>query len=77
MVVKFSADVTIFQRSSIYVMSSQAKSAMSAVFSEDGPPTNVADCLNASFPTSFMAGGLSQLMTASYAEMDKCDWLSP
>jgi hypothetical protein len=71
---KFRVDVTIFQRSPIHVMSPDAKTAMSAgIYCEDGPPTDVADCLNASFPTAFMVGGLSQRMTASLAEMDKFD----
>ncbi|KZP29876.1 FAD/NAD(P)-binding domain-containing protein [Athelia psychrophila] len=65
-------DVTIFQRSPTYVMSGRAKTAMSeGIYCENGPPLEVADCLNASFPTAFMIRGLAQRMTASLAEMDK------
>lgn len=73
----FRVDVTIFQRSPTYVMSGRAKTAMSeGIYCENGPPLEVADCLNASFPTAFMIRGLAQRMTASLAEMDKCGYLS-
>jgi len=65
-------DVTIFQRSPIYVMTSAAKNAMtSGVYCENGPPLEVADCLNASFPNLFMAGEFGQRMTATLAKMDQ------
>ena len=64
----------MFQRSPIYVMSGDAKTAMSSgIYSENGPPIDVADCLNASFPTALMVRGLAQRMTASFAQMDKFD----
>ena len=66
------SDVTIFQRSPIYVMTSAAKNAMtSGVYCENGPPLGVADCLNASFPNLLMAGEFGQRMTTTLAQMDK------
>lgn len=66
------SDVTIFQRSPIYVVTSAAKNAMTAgVYCENGPPLEVADCLNASFSNLFMAGEFGQRVTATLAEMDK------
>lgn len=66
------SDVTIFQRSPVYIMTSAAKNAMTAgVYHENGPPLEVADCLNASFPNLFMAGEFGRRMTAALAKMDK------
>ncbi|KAG8220291.1 FAD/NAD(P)-binding domain-containing protein [Butyriboletus roseoflavus] len=65
-------DVTIFQRSPIYVMTSAAKHAMSAgVYCENGSPLEVADCLNASYPNLIMAGEFGQRLTATLAQMDQ------
>ena len=72
MLMAIPSDVTIFQRSPIYVMTSTAKNAMtSGVYCENGPPLEVADCLNASFPNLFMAGEFGQRMTAMLAKMDQ------
>ncbi|KAF5371804.1 hypothetical protein D9758_003455 [Tetrapyrgos nigripes] len=66
-------DVTMYQRDSTYVMTTKNgwDVLMGGVYSEDGPPTHVADMLNASFPNAFMRNGLAQRQAAAIAELDK------
>jgi len=45
-------------------------SSVSDLFCENGPPTDIADRLNASFPL-FMGIGLGQRSTARIAELDR------
>ena len=53
-------------------MTSAAKHAMSAeIYCENGPPLEVADCLNASYPNLIIAGEFGQRMTATLAQMDQ------
>ncbi|EIM79879.1 FAD/NAD-P-binding domain-containing protein [Stereum hirsutum FP-91666 SS1] len=48
-------EVTMLQRSSTYVISAEGVAKLlSGVFSETGPPTEIADRLNASFPTEMV-----------------------
>ncbi|TFK35616.1 hypothetical protein BDQ12DRAFT_714647 [Crucibulum laeve] len=65
-------DVTMFQRSSTYVMSTKhgLKILMGALYSEDGPPTDIADRINASFP-NLLNLGVSYRVTQKIAEADK------
>ncbi|TFK59097.1 FAD/NAD(P)-binding domain-containing protein [Pluteus cervinus] len=65
-------DVTMFQRSSTYVMSVKNgfKVAFSRLYSEVSPPTHIADRLSASFPT-YMTVGLTQRSVKVIAELDK------
>ncbi|KAG5651879.1 hypothetical protein H0H81_007073 [Sphagnurus paluster] len=65
-------DVTMVQRSSSYIMSTEKgwKVLMEGVYSEGGPPTDVADRLSASFP-HHMSVGLSQRTAKVIAELDK------
>jgi hypothetical protein len=44
---------------------------MSGIYSEDGPPTDVADRINASFPFLFFVSGIAQRKTKQIAEADK------
>ncbi|TFK70710.1 FAD/NAD(P)-binding domain-containing protein [Pluteus cervinus] len=70
-------DVTMFQRSSTYVISveNRFKVAVSRLYSEAAPPTHIADRLSASFP-NYMSIGLSQRSAKAIAELDKL-FLSP
>ncbi|KAF8813451.1 hypothetical protein BYT27DRAFT_7180991 [Phlegmacium glaucopus] len=65
-------DVTMFQRSSTYVMSTKNGTPilLGGLYGENGPPTDVADKINASFPNLMMAG-LSYRATKLIAEADK------
>jgi len=65
-------DVTMYQRSSTYIMSTKAgwEVLMQGVYSEGGLPTDIADRFNASFP-HHMGIGLSQRSTQRIAELDK------
>ncbi|KAF5378871.1 hypothetical protein D9615_006928 [Tricholomella constricta] len=65
-------DVTMVQRSSTYIMSIKNgwKVLMEGVYSEGGPPSDIADRLNASFP-HHMGVGLAQRTTKVIAELDK------
>jgi len=65
-------DVTMFQRSSTYVMSSKEgmPRLMGGLYSEGGPPTDIADLINASFPINFMRI-MNKRLTAGIAEADK------
>ncbi|KAJ7648069.1 hypothetical protein FB45DRAFT_895162 [Roridomyces roridus] len=65
-------DVTIFQRSSTYVMSTKhgARRLLSPVYWEGGPPTDLADRLAASFPL-FMSIELKRREARLIAEDDK------
>ncbi|KAF8960044.1 hypothetical protein BDZ97DRAFT_1835231 [Flammula alnicola] len=65
-------DVTMFQRSSTYVMTTKNGIPMllGAFYSEHGPPTDIADKLNASFPNLFTAG-ISYRSSKLIAEADK------
>jgi hypothetical protein len=62
----------MYQRSSTYVFSTQKGWAriMRPTYWEGGPPTDVADRLNASFP-HFMAVPLNQRQAQVIAEDDK------
>jgi hypothetical protein len=51
----------------VYVI---AHSGYAGVYSEGGPPSDIADRLNASFP-NFMSIGISQRTTKIIAELDK------
>ncbi|KAF9459685.1 hypothetical protein BDZ94DRAFT_1380914 [Collybia nuda] len=65
-------DVTMYQRSSTYIMTTKSgwKVLFEGVYSEGGPPSDVADRLNASFP-NFMSIGVAQRTTKIIAELDK------
>ncbi|KAJ3901259.1 hypothetical protein F5879DRAFT_1011498 [Lentinula edodes] len=58
-------DVTMYQRSSTYVMS-----AAKALYSESGPPIEVADLISASFPNAFSVNGFAQRTTELIAGLD-------
>ncbi|KAG5641535.1 hypothetical protein DXG03_004810 [Asterophora parasitica] len=64
--------VTMYQRSSTYIMTTKNgwKVFMGGLYSEDGPPTDIADRLSASFPIH-MGIGLSQRKVKETAELDK------
>ncbi|KIY68034.1 FAD/NAD(P)-binding domain-containing protein [Cylindrobasidium torrendii FP15055 ss-10] len=47
-------DVTMYQRGSTYVISGRGIMRILALYSEDGPPPDVADKMNASFPNALM-----------------------
>ncbi|KAJ3893387.1 hypothetical protein GG344DRAFT_87211 [Lentinula edodes] len=64
-------DVTMYQRSSTYVMS-----AAKALYSENGPPIEVADLISASFPNAFSVNGFAQRTTELIAGLDKLALLS-
>ncbi|KAG9224371.1 hypothetical protein PLEOSDRAFT_1065723 [Pleurotus ostreatus PC15] len=65
-------DVTMFQRSSTYIMSiaNGWKYLMDALYSEDAPPVDVADRLNASFPNSLVVD-ISRRQVQQIAAADK------
>jgi len=65
-------DVTMFQRSSTYVMSTKNGIPMllGGLYSEAGPPTELADRLNNSMPNLFMAG-ITHRVSNLIAEADK------
>ncbi|EEB94411.1 hypothetical protein MPER_06778, partial [Moniliophthora perniciosa FA553] len=65
-------DVTMYQRSSSYIMSTKNGWGVlfAGLYSEDGPPTNIADRLNASFPNVFMSSGMAQRAVKIIAELD-------
>ncbi|KAF8813407.1 FAD/NAD(P)-binding domain-containing protein [Phlegmacium glaucopus] len=65
-------DVTMFQRSSTYVMSTKNGIPMllAGLYEENGPPTDVADKISASFPNLMMAG-LGYRVTKLIAKADK------
>ncbi|TFK44042.1 hypothetical protein BDQ12DRAFT_730165 [Crucibulum laeve] len=65
-------DVTMFQRGSTYIMSTENgwKVLMEGVYSENAPPVEVADRLNASFP-HHMAVPINQRSVKRLAELDK------
>lgn len=62
----------MFQRSSTYVMtqSNGVRILLTGLYSENSPPTNVSDRLNASFPNRLMEF-LAPRMTLDVAEADK------
>ncbi|KAK0240273.1 hypothetical protein EDD85DRAFT_824912 [Armillaria nabsnona] len=65
-------DVTMFQRSSTCVMSTKhgIKTLMEGLYEENGPPTDVADIINASFSNLLMEGiGFRQMLKIT--ELDK------
>jgi putative flavoprotein involved in K+ transport len=65
------ADVTMVQRSSTYVISVEmARVARAGAFAEDGPPTEVADLLVASFPFRAQTD-IQREVTARIAERDR------
>ncbi|KAJ7094555.1 hypothetical protein B0H15DRAFT_127960 [Mycena belliarum] len=65
-------DVTMFQRSSTYIMTTKNgwRILMEGVYSENAPPTDVADRLNASYPNRLMEL-LAPRKTLEIAEADK------
>ncbi|TFL05208.1 hypothetical protein BDV98DRAFT_542839 [Pterulicium gracile] len=65
-------DITMYQRNSTYIMSVQNgwKVLMGGVYDETGPPSDVADRLNASF-SNMMRVPIYQSQIAQIAEMDK------
>jgi len=65
------AEVTMIQRSPTYVVSLAGSAiAMTGLYEESGPPTDVADLLGASFPFK-CAPEMHQATTAAMAEHDK------
>ncbi|KAF5392789.1 hypothetical protein D9757_000854 [Collybiopsis confluens] len=66
-------DVTMYQRGSTYIMSTQAGWAVlfSGLYEEGGLPTDVADRVFASLPTNFMYHGFAQRATGYIASIDK------
>ncbi|KAJ7178918.1 hypothetical protein C8R46DRAFT_1071884 [Mycena filopes] len=65
-------DVTMFQRSSTYIMSTKNgwRMLMDGVYSENAPPTDVADRLNASYPNRLVEF-MAPRKTLEIAEADK------
>ncbi|KAJ3788473.1 hypothetical protein GGU11DRAFT_815041 [Lentinula aff. detonsa] len=66
-------DVTMYQRSSTYIMSTKAgwEVLFSNLYAEDTLPTDLADRVNASFPLGFMMNGFAQRATEAIAEKDR------
>ncbi|KAG7099769.1 hypothetical protein E1B28_001581 [Marasmius oreades] len=66
-------DVTMYQRSSTYIMSTKNgwKVLFEDLYTENAPPTDLADRLNASFPNEFLHSGLAQRQVKAIAELDK------
>ncbi|KAF8656499.1 hypothetical protein AX16_002518 [Volvariella volvacea WC 439] len=67
---KHGVDVTMFQRSSTYVVSTAGSRLLLSSYSENGPPTDMADRLVHSFPLC-MNVGIVQRTAAQVAEFDK------
>ncbi|KAI0320568.1 FAD/NAD(P)-binding domain-containing protein [Amylostereum chailletii] len=69
---KHGVDVTMYQRSPTYIMSAKhgLRILLGDLYSETGPPTEIADILNASFPNHLMYL-LHKRMTEDIAEADK------
>ncbi|KAF9522144.1 hypothetical protein CPB83DRAFT_899868 [Crepidotus variabilis] len=65
-------DVTMFQRSSTYILSALKglRLLLDGLYSENGLPTDVADRVNASFPTLMMAG-VAHRGAQAVAEVDR------
>ncbi|KAG1751336.1 FAD/NAD(P)-binding domain-containing protein [Suillus paluster] len=64
-------DVTMVQRSPTYIMTSkEGMPRLMAMFWEDGPPTDIADRVGASYP-NFLIKLLHQRLTKEIAEADK------
>ncbi|KAL0956661.1 hypothetical protein HGRIS_002793 [Hohenbuehelia grisea] len=65
-------DVTMYQRSSTYIMTTKNgwKYLMEGLYSEQAPPTDVADRINASFPNLLMTG-IAQRQARQIADADK------
>ncbi|KAG6860938.1 hypothetical protein C0995_005768 [Termitomyces sp. Mi166 len=68
----YRSDVTMYQRSSTYVMTTTNgwKVVAQGVYSEGGLPTDIADRLSASFP-NHVTVSLAQRRTETIAELDK------
>ncbi|THH13418.1 hypothetical protein EW146_g6790 [Bondarzewia mesenterica] len=66
------SDVTLFQRSSSYIMSTKygITTLLESFWSENGPPTEVADRLYASYP-NYLLKPLHQRLVKTIAEKDK------
>ncbi|KAJ3783361.1 hypothetical protein GGU10DRAFT_296283 [Lentinula aff. detonsa] len=66
-------DVTMYQRSSTYVMSAAEglQVYFGALYHENGPPIEVADLISASFPNAFSVHGFAQRTTNLIAGLDK------
>ncbi|KAF9522147.1 hypothetical protein CPB83DRAFT_823118 [Crepidotus variabilis] len=65
-------DVTMFQRSSTYVLSTKRGVPMliGPLYNENGPPTHIADRLSASFPITLLSG-IHHRVVKLVAEVDK------
>ncbi|KIY52791.1 FAD/NAD(P)-binding domain-containing protein [Fistulina hepatica ATCC 64428] len=66
-------DVTMFQRSSTYVMSAKngLDVILGALYAENAPPTEVADKISASFPHVLTEAGLGERKVAAIAKADR------
>ncbi|THU80084.1 FAD/NAD(P)-binding domain-containing protein [Dendrothele bispora CBS 962.96] len=66
-------DVTMYQRSSTYIMTTKHgwEVIMAGLYSEDGPPTDIADRMNASLPHHFLDRGINQRNAERIAELDR------
>ncbi|KAF9270756.1 FAD/NAD(P)-binding domain-containing protein [Marasmius fiardii PR-910] len=66
-------DVTMYQRGSTYIMSTKNgwKVIFEGLYTEDAPPVDLADRLNASFPNALLHSGLAQRQCQAIAELDK------
>ncbi|KAK2460131.1 hypothetical protein APHAL10511_007810 [Amanita phalloides] len=72
-------DVTMFQRSSSYIMSVKngMRILMKGIYEEDGVPVEIADKINASFPNLFMKGyAYRSRVLISEADRDLLEGLS-
>jgi cation diffusion facilitator CzcD-associated flavoprotein CzcO len=67
---KHNVDVTMVQRSPTHIMSNESMRRALAAYSEDGPPTHVADLLTASM-SAYLTIALSAGLTAYNMEQDK------
>ncbi|TDL21200.1 FAD/NAD(P)-binding domain-containing protein [Rickenella mellea] len=69
--VECGVDVTMYQRSSTYIMSvKNGIPILLGLYTEDGPPTDIADRISASFPVPFLKL-MAQRLTSVIAEADK------
>ncbi|KAJ3967698.1 hypothetical protein EV361DRAFT_929427 [Lentinula raphanica] len=66
-------DVTMYQRSSTYIMSTKAgwDVLFANLYAEGALPTDLADRVNASFPLGFMMNGFAQRATDAIAQKDE------
>ncbi|KIK03022.1 hypothetical protein K443DRAFT_677178 [Laccaria amethystina LaAM-08-1] len=66
-------DVTMFQRSSTYIISAAkgVRMLLEGLYSENSPPIDIADKLNMSFPNKLIAGLTHRGMKAIWEHVDK------